>query len=153
MLEIFTILKRGLHCAQNLNTADDDGAHFIQTPVKWKTLSLNSREDETNISADLGESSARGKWKSASQKSEPGVLPVLSVPVMNLNRYCANLKISRLHLLLQLIFAPWAEGGRGGWVGGLEKVRILMSGFIKKNRKRRNPVMPFLSKGEKPCRC
>lgn len=39
-------------------------------------------------------------------------LPVLSVPVTSLNRYCANLKISRLHLFLQLILAP--SGSRSG---------------------------------------
>lgn len=33
-----------------------------------------------------------------------GDLPVFSVPVMSLNRYCANRKISLLHLFLQLIF-------------------------------------------------
>lgn len=35
-----------------------------------------------------------------------GLLPILSVPVTSRNRYWANLKISRLHLFLQLIFAP-----------------------------------------------
>lgn len=42
---------------------------------------------------------------------------MLSVPVTSLNRYCANLKISRLHLFLQLIFAPDRVGGAGAWKG------------------------------------
>lgn len=41
-------------------------------------------------------------------------LPVLSVPVISLNRYCANLKISRLQRFLQLIFAPRGRGMFGG---------------------------------------
>lgn len=39
-------------------------------------------------------------------KPPAGLLPILSVPVTRRNRYWANLKISRLHLFLQLIFGP-----------------------------------------------
>lgn len=47
----------------------------------------------------------RRRFRRTAAKTPVRVLPVLSVPVMSLNRYCANLKISRLHLFLQLIFA------------------------------------------------
>lgn len=53
---------------------------------------------------------------------------MLSVPVTSLNRYCANLKISRLHLFLQLIFAPGLLRGGGG--AGSER-----SGKKKKKKK------------------
>lgn len=66
------------------------------------------------------------------------VLPVFSVPVISLNRYCANLRISRLHLFLQLIFAP-QEGvvvlGEGSTSG-----EALALGFQEqKQKKGRNP--------------
>lgn len=55
------------------------------------------------------------------KKWQHKVLPVLSVPVISLNRYCANLKISRLHRFLQLIFAP---RGRGMFEGASTKPEL-----------------------------
>lgn len=74
---------------------------------------------------------------------------------MSLNRYCANLKISRLHLFLQLIFAPRGNAWKSQhkkkkkgrlWFQGLKR---------KKKKKKKNPGMVFyfykvLQQGKSP---
>lgn len=62
---------------------------------------------------------------------------MFSVPVMSLNRYCANLKISRLHLFLQLILAL-CEGLGGGWGEALKRSALKQDSDFRGHQKVKN---------------